>query len=52
MSGCSEELLYADNLALVNEILEGLKGRLEVKYVALKLKGLMVNVEEEGSDDY
>ena len=28
-SGCLEELLYADDLALVSESLEGLKGRLE-----------------------
>ena len=28
-SRCPEELLYADDLALVSELLEGLKGRLE-----------------------
>ena len=29
-SGCPEELLYDDNLALVSETLQGLKRRLEV----------------------
>ena len=28
-SGCSEELLYADHLALISETIEGLKGKLE-----------------------
>ena len=52
MSGWSDELPYGDDLSLVNETLEGLKGRLEVKCIPLKLKGLRVNVEEQRSDDY
>ena len=42
-SGCSE-LLYADDLALVNETLGSLKGRLETWKKALESKGLRVNV--------
>lgn len=39
-SRCPEKLLYADDLALVSESLEGLKSRLEVWKVALGTKGL------------
>ena len=42
-SGCSG-LLYADDLVLVNETLESLKGRLETWKKALESKGLSVNV--------
>ena len=44
-SGCPEELLYADDLALVSGLLEGLKGRLEAWKGALEPKGLRVNVK-------
>ena len=44
-SGCPEELLYADHLALVNETLQGVKAILEALKAALKSKGLRVNVK-------
>ena len=45
-SGCPEELLYADDLGLVTETLEGLKGRLERLKGALESKGLRVTVKK------
>ena len=38
-SQCQEELLYSDDLTLVSETLEGLKGRLESWKEALESKG-------------
>ena len=43
---CSEELLYDDDFALVNETLEGMKGRLEAWKGALKSERLRVNVKK------
>ena len=45
-SGWPEELLHADDLALVSETLEGLKGRLQTWKEALKSKGLRLNVKK------
>ena len=45
-SECPEELLYADDLALVSKRLEGLKRRLESWKGALESKGLIVNVKK------
>ena len=45
-SGCSEDLLYADELALASETLEGLKGRLEARKGALESKVLRLNVKK------
>ena len=39
-STCSEKMLYADDLVLVAETLDGLKGTLEVYRRALGSKGL------------
>ena len=38
-SGCPEELPYTDDLPLVSESLEGLKGKLEAQKSALEIKG-------------
>ena len=38
-SQCQEELIYSDDLTLVSETLEGLKGRLESWKEALVSKG-------------
>ena len=43
-SGCPEELLYADDLALVSETIEGLKGKLESWKQVLESGGLRVNL--------
>ena len=45
-SGGSEELFYANDFALVSEILESLKGSLEAWKGALESKGLRVNVKK------
>ena len=45
-SGCLEELLCADDLGLVSENLEGLKGRLEGQKGALESRGSRVNVQK------
>lgn len=42
--GCSEELFYADDFALISESLDGLKGRLESWKGPLETKELRVNV--------
>ena len=44
--GCPEELLYGNDLTLVSEILQGLKGRLEAWKGALESKGLRVKVKK------
>ena len=50
-SECQEELLYDDDLALVSETLESLKGRLEAWKGALESKGLRANVNMTKNDD-
>ena len=50
-SECPEELLYDDDLALVSEPLESLKGRLEAWKGALESKGLGANVNMTKNDD-
>ena len=45
-AGCPEELLYGNDLTLVSEILQGLKGRLEAWKGALESKGLRVKVKK------
>ena len=50
-SECPEELLYDDDLALVSEPLESLKGRLEAWKGALESKGLRANVNMTKNDD-
>ena len=45
-SWCPEELPYADNMELVSETHEGLKGRLEAWKGVLESKGLRVNVKK------
>ena len=44
--GCPEELLYADDLALVSETLESLKVKLEAWKHSLELGGLRVNLKK------
>ena len=44
--GFPEQLPYADDLALVSETLEDLKGRLEVWKGALGSKGSRVNIKK------
>ena len=41
-SRCPEELRYPDNLALVSETLEGIKGKLGAWKVGFKSKGLKI----------
>ena len=50
-SECPEELLYDDDLALVSETLESLKGRLEAWKGALESKRLKANVNMTKKDD-
>ena len=54
--GCNEELLYASDLILVRQPLEGLKVRLGDRKGALKSKGLRANVKQTktmiSSDNY
>ena len=45
-SGCPEELLYADDLALVSETVELLKDKLEAWKHSLELGGLRVNLRK------
>ena len=45
-SGCPEELLHADDVALVNETPEGLRRRLEVWKGTLESRGLKVNAKK------
>ena len=45
-SGCPQELFYADDLALVPETIEGLKGRLETWKGTLESEGLKVNLKK------
>lgn len=45
--GCPEGLFHADNLTLVRESLEGLKGKLETRKRPLKTMGLKVNAKTE-----
>ena len=45
-SGCPEQLLYADNLALVSKSLEGSKWKIETWERALELKELRVNDDQ------
>ena len=42
---CPEELLYADDLALVSDTVEGLKRRLEARKSKLESESLRVNVK-------
>ena len=45
-------MLYADDLASVSEILEGLKGRLEAWKGVLKSEGLRLNVKKTKNVDW
>ena len=44
---CREELIYAGDLALVSELLEGLKAKLETSKGALESTGLRLNVKKK-----
>ena len=46
-SGCPEELIYADDLVLVSETFEGLKGKQEIGKGAWESKKLRVNVKKK-----
>ena len=45
-SGCPEKLLYVDDLTLVSESLESLKGKQEDWKGAIESKGLTVNAKK------
>ena len=44
---CREELLYVGDLALISELLEGLKAKLETSKGALESTGLRLNVQKK-----